>query len=180
MRLFIAIELEQETKEYLSMIQSEIKEKMSKEDKLKFASKEQIHLTLKFLYEVPQDKSEKIKELLGEIEFKPFSSSLNGFGFFPTEKYIRVVWVGLSPEGKIIALQESIEEKLKKLFKKEKDFRPHLTLARASCIKDSLSFINKLKGIKIENKAIAIDSFKLMKSTLTPNGPIYDELQSFS
>ena len=180
MRLFIAANLSEEVKEYLTNIQEQIKEKVHEEDKLMIVAKDQMHLTLKFLDEVQPDKAKKIKELLNEIEFKPFSSNLNGLGFFPTEKYIRVVWVGLSQEEKIIALQETIEEKLKKLFKKDKDFRPHLTLARIKFIKDPELFINKLKNIKIENKAVNIDSFTLMKSTLTSNGVIYDELQSFS
>ena len=180
MRLFVAIELPEEIKEYLADIQSKIKENLSKEDELRFVSKDQMHLTLKFLGEVQPDKVEKINQLLGEASFKPFSPSLGGLGVFPNEEYIRVVWLGLSSEDKIISLQGEIDDKLKKLFPKERDFKPHLTLARVKSIKGPGIFINNLKTVKIENKLINLDSFKLVKSTLTQNGPIYEELQSFS
>ncbi len=179
MRLFIAIELPEEIKEHLAQTQAKIKENLSKEDKFRFVSKDQIHLTLKFLGEVQPDKLENIKELLGKVSFNPFSSNLSELGVFPNESQIRVVWAGLSPEEKIILLQKEIDGKLKKLFPKEKDFKPHLTLARVNSIQDNKSFINNLKTIKIENKTIPIDSFKLVKSTLTANGSIYEELQSF-
>ena len=101
-------------------------------------------------------------------------------GIFPSESYIRVIWVGLKPEKCILDLQKDIDEKLKKLFKKEKNFKSHLTLARVKYIDDKKSFINKLKNIKIDDKKINIDNFKLIKSTLTGKGPIYEDICIFN
>ena len=73
---------------------------------------------------------ETIKESLNNVKFKSFSVHLNDVDVFPNENYIRVIWIGLEPEENILELQKNIDESLKSLFRKEKDFKPHLTLAR--------------------------------------------------
>ena len=176
MRLFIAIEIPEEIKDYIVKIQKNID---ATTNKIKFVNPNQIHLTLKFLGEVQPNIVENIKEELKKITFNPFSVYLDKIGVFPSESYIRVVWVGLNPEDKILDLQKNIDENLKKLFKKEKDFKPHLTLARVKYIEDKKAFVDKLKKMNVENKKIDINSFKLIKSTLTPKGPIYEDLEVF-
>jgi len=128
---------------------------------------------------VQPNNAEIIKKELKKIIFEPFSVCLDKIGVFPSENYIRVVWIGLSPEEPILKLQKDIDEKLKKLFKKEKDFKAHITLARVKFINNKKEFIEKLKKINIENKKIDVNSFKLVKSTLTPNGPVYEALEVF-
>lgn len=176
MRLFIAIELPDDIKECLSKIQEKI---IGPENKIRLVGKEQMHLTLKFLGEVRPHNAEILRKSLKEIAFEPFSVSLDVIGVFPNENYIRVVWFGLKPEDKIMELQKSIDDKLQKLFQKEKGFKAHLTLARVEYIKDKAAFIQKLNGIKVDNKKIEVNNFKLIKSTLTPKGPIYENLEVF-
>ena len=127
MRLFIAIEIPEEIKDYLCGIQQEI---VDSKNKIRLVNKGNMHLTLKFLGEVQTDKVEVLNKNLKEIPFKPFSVVLDAIGVFPSENYIRVVWVGLKPEEPVLELQKNIDEALKKLFKKEKNFKPHLTIAR--------------------------------------------------
>ena len=177
MRLFIAIEIPEDVKEYMVKIQEKVDDTTAK---IRLVKKNQIHLTLKFLGEVQPDKIEDIKKALKKITFNPFSACLDKIGVFPNESYIRVIWIGLEPEEPILELQKDIDENLKKLFKKEKDFKSHLTLARVKYIEDKNNFINKLKTINIENKKIDINCFKLIKSTLTSEGPVYEESEIFS
>lgn len=176
MRLFVAIEIPEDLKEYLSEIQGKIG---INSDKIRFVNKAQIHLTLKFLGEVQPNIAEEIKNNLKKITFDSFSVVLDTLGVFPSENYIRVVWVGLKPEAPILELQENVDEKLKKLFKKEKNFKTHVTLARVKFVNNKEEFIKRLKNITIENKKIEINNFKLVKSTLTLQGPIYDDLEVF-
>ena len=176
MRLFIAIKIPEDIKEYLAKIQENIE---INSNKIRFVKKEQIHLTLKFLGEVQPNIAEEIKNNLKKITFSPFSANLDKIGVFPSESYIRVIWVGLKPEEPILELQKSIDDNLKKLFKKEKNFKGHITLARIKFIEDKKKFIDKLKKIKIKDKKIDINNFKLIKSTLTPQGPVYEELEVF-
>lgn len=137
------------------------------------------HLTLKFLGNVETEKIQKITDAISAIECKKFSVSLDSIGMFPDEKYIRVVWIGLKPEDEIIKLQKLIDGSLRSIFKPEKNFKPHITLARVKSIQNKLSFIDKLKNIKVENKEIHIKNFKLVKSASSPKGAIYEDLEVF-
>lgn len=177
MRLFIAIEIPEDIKECIDEMQKRIDDK---NNKIRFVNKNNVHLTLKFLGEVQPNNLEEIKNNLKKIIFKAFSVVLNGVGVFPNENHILVIWVGLKPEELVLELQKDIDENLKKLFKKEKNFKPHLTLARVKYIDDKESFIDKLKKIKVENKNIRVDSFKLIKSSLTRQRPIYEVIDTFS
>ena len=175
MRLFIAIDFN-ELKDYFIELQSKIDKSLAK---LKEVSA--FHLTLKFLGEINDDKVELIKEKLKEIKFTPFSLTLDQIGVFPSENYIRIIWMGVKPTEEVIKLQESIENALKKFnFKKDFKFHPHITLARVKFVKDKEKFIKNLKDIKVEEKGVEVRDFRLIKSTLKPEGPVYEDLEVHS
>ena len=176
MRLFIAFDVPDDAKEYMAKVQGKIGDDLAE---IRWVKKEQIHLTLKFLGEVQPDIATKIREELGKIKFNPFMVYLGSIGVFPSEDYIRVVWVGLEPENRIIGLQRSIDEKLRELFKKEKDFKAHITLGRVKYVGNKEQFFSKLKSIKAEKKSFRVDSFKLMKSTLEREWPVYEVVEEF-
>ncbi|MCH8003527.1 MAG: RNA 2',3'-cyclic phosphodiesterase [Nanoarchaeota archaeon] len=178
MRLFVAVEISDDIKNYLGKIQEEFIDNHS--NKIGLVNVNNIHLTLKFLGEVQPNNVEIVKKDLKKITFNKFSVYLDKIGVFPSENCIRVVWVGLKPEDPILGLQKDIDDRLKKLFKKEKNFKAHITLARVKFIEDKKQFINELKKIKVENKNIKVDSFKLVKSSLTGQGPIYEDIDIFS
>ena len=173
MRLFIAIDFN-ELRDYFV----ELQKLLPKNAKLSLTKT--FHLTLKFLGEVQPDNADRIVDTLKNIRFESFSVHLDSIGIFPTENYIRVVWVGLKPEEKILELQKNIDESLKELFKKEKDFKAHITLARVKYPENKKQFLEQLKKIKIERKKIEIKDFRLVKSTLTPKGPVYEDLGVFN
>ena len=121
MRLFIAIDFN-ELKEYFIGLQRQLP------SSAKISIVKSFHLTLKFLGDVQPNKADEIIDSLKSIKFRPFPVFPDSIGIFPTENYIRVVWVGLKPQVEIIELQKQVDESLIKLFKKEKDFEPHITL----------------------------------------------------
>ena len=177
MRLFIAIDIPEEIKEYISIIQNQLNDNSSK---IRLVTKQQMHLTLKFLGEVQPNKAKETIEALKQVKFKKFDFSLDCVGVFPNTNNTRVVWLGLKPEDGIINLQKDIDKKLEKLFDKERGFKPHITLCRVKHIEDKEAFLEMIKEIKIEHKKINVVNFKLIKSTLMRNGPIYEELKIFS
>lgn len=172
MRLFIAIDFNQ-LKDYFIGLQNQL----PKNARLSFVKS--FHLTLKFLGEVTPNKADEIIEILKKIKFKKFDVFLDSIGIFPTENYIRVVWIGLEPEEKVVELQKQIDDSLKKFFKKEKDFKAHITLARVKHPENKKEFVEKVRNIKVENKKFEVNDFRLVKSTLTPKGPIYEDLKIF-
>ena len=176
MRLFIAFDVPDEVKEYMAKVQNIIGNNLAE---VRWVKKEQMHLTLKFLGEVQPNRTEKIKDELRKIKFNPFTVHLDSMGVFPSEDYVRVVWVGLEPEDRAIELQRSIDEKLQQLFKKEKDFKAHITLGRIKYVENKEDFLNKLKKVNVEKRRFNVDNFKLMKSTLTRQGPVYEVVEEF-
>ena len=177
MRVFIAINIPEEIKDYFKIIQ----EMIDKENvKIRLAHKGQMHLTLKFLGEVQPDMVKKVCEELKNIKFQSFPVYLDSIGIFSSKKYIRVIWIGLRPEEEIIKIQKNIDDILNKCFKREKDFEPHLTLARVKFVEDKEKFVRGLKNIKIKRKKFEINNFKLVKSILTKKGAIYEDIAIFN
>ena len=172
MRLFIAIDFN-ELGGYFVELQQSLPENA------RLSLVKSFHLTLKFLGEVQPNKTDEVIKILKTIKFESFFVYLDSVGIFPTENYIRVVWIGLQPEDKVLELQKQIDESLRLFFKKEKDFKAHITLARVKYPEDKKGFVEHLKKIKVENKKIEVKDFMLVKSTLTPKGPIYEDLAVF-
>lgn len=172
MRAFIAIDLPEEAKEELRKVQKFLKGG-------KFSLTKDFHITLKFLGELTPDKAEVIKEKLSPIKFASFQMRLSTAGVFPGSSNIRVVWVGAIPEEEIKKLQEQIDESLKEFFPKEKDFKSHITIARVKFVDNKKELIDSINNIKIEKIKFNVENFKLKKSTLTREGPVYEDIAVF-
>ena len=173
MRLFIAIDFD-ELRDYFIELQKLLPANA------RLSLTKTFHLTLKFLGEVQPDKIKAIVNNLKKVKFGKFSVHLNSIGIFPTENYIRVVWIGLKPEDRIIEMQKQVDESLKQFFKKERDFKAHITIARVKYPEDKKSFVEQIKRIKVESKKIVVKDFRLVKSTLSEEGPVYEDLAVFN
>ena len=176
MRLFIAVELSPALKNYILKVQNSIDGEFSR---VKFVRKEQMHLTLKFLGDIQPKNIEGIIEELKKIKFESFATYLDSVGVFPDEDRARVLWIGLKPEENVISLQKDIDEKLGKMFWKEKDFKPHITIGRIKFIHKKNEFLKRIEEIKIEDMKMEVNEFGLIKSTLTLRGPEYEILKLF-
>jgi len=174
MRLFIAVDFK-ELREFFENLQKQIPNEIAK-----FKLTNSYHLTLKFFGEVEDNKVDLIKENLKKIKIGLSSVTLDKIGFFPSEDYINVVWVGFRDNKGIINLQQQVDSSLKESFKKDNGFYPHITLARVKFVKDKEKFVETLKNIKVEEKTFEIKNIKLIKSTLKPEGPVYEDLGVFS
>ncbi len=167
MRLFIAFDVSK-AKESILAAQKQLTE-------AKLTLTKSFHLTLKFLGEVTPAKAEEIKQKLATVQFKPFKAHLNGTGVFPNENLIRVVWVGIEPSDTICELQNKIEEALG--GEKEKDFKPHITLARVKS--SDKKFAEKIKKLKVEPASFEVKEFKLIESKLETEGPVYTDVARY-
>jgi RNA 2',3'-cyclic 3'-phosphodiesterase len=174
MRLFIAFDVPEDVRKILESVQ----------DKIKFSGKatkaKEFHLTLKFLGEVEESKLTSLIDSLSTVKFSPFEARLGSIGAFPSRSKASVIWVGLEPHGAIGALQEQVDTATRKLgFVMDKEFHPHLTLARIKSIENRKEFENMLNSLKAPEGAFKVSSFNLIKSTLTAEGPVYEVLRDF-
>lgn len=168
-RCFISIDIPKEVKEKIAEIQ--LPGFFGKKIKL-----ENLHLTLKFLGEIEEDKIEEVKKRLGEIKFEKLNCEIDSVGFF-SPRFVRIIWVHLKGCEN---LQREIDEKLKGLFEKEDKFMSHITIARVKSLRDKKKFLERLEKIKIPRMEFVIDRFLLKKSVLTPEGPVYEILDVFN
>jgi len=177
LRGFIALETKIPKK--ISNFQNEI---IKTGANIKLVKPENMHLTIKFLGETEELQINNIEEIIKKaiIGVKPFKIKLKGTGAFPNHDYIKIIWIGIENGEIIKTIAEKINNDLSKIgFKKDKkNFSPHLTIGRVKTAK------NKEKIIKIldKNKDIffseqEINTIKLIKSKLTPKGPIYTTLK---
>ena len=173
MRLFIGIDLDSKIKEELSKIIENLKK--IKLD-AKWVKKENLHLSLKFLGEVSEDKLEKIKEIILKVSknLNPIEISTQNFGFFPNQNYPRVFFIGTDKEEELKKVASSLEDELEKIgFEKEDRFKSHITLARFRSLKNIDLLKKELKNIDISLR-FNFTEICLFKSTLTSDSPIYE------
>ena len=97
---------------------------------------ENVHLTLKFLGDVPEDDLGHIAEALEQLRLRygPFEAELSGFGAFPSARRARILWAGIGEGSEPLrALAGDVEASLERLGFEREDrvYVPHLTLGRA-------------------------------------------------
>ena len=154
------------------------------DDSWKWTRAENLHVTLKFLGEVAQDKVPAAVEILRGVpaEF-PIPLRFQTLGFFPNERRPRVLWVGLDSSQSLSNLAMAIDESLAALgvAREERDFSPHLTLARAKEGTPALKLREAIaNGVLRGFGEMNATSFHLIGSKLKSTGAEYTTLASFS
>jgi 2'-5' RNA ligase len=182
-RSFIAIELPQEVRSALRRLQAELT--LPQYSFVKCVTPEGIHITLKFLGNIPP---QKVAEITGVMEqasqgVSPFQLQIIEVGAFPNIRQPRVLWVGIKGEvDKLVDWQQRIDNGLVPMgFTKEaRPFTPHLTLARLreNCSPgDTLRFGEMLASSHVEvDYNFTVTSLNLMRSQLFPTGAVYSRL----
>jgi len=179
-RAFVAIELSDEARKGLARLRRELERK--EHGFVKWVDPQGIHLTLKFLGNIPSKRIPEITQALEKVAGAtgPFHLEIAGLGAFPNLKQVRVFWVGIRGEvDKLSRLQQSIESALAALgfAEEERPFVPHLTLARvregASPL-ERRNFGELVASTVFEDKyPVEVEAISLMRSQLTPAGAIY-------
>lgn len=182
MRTFIAIDLTQNLKKTLSQLTDQFRNQSAA---IKWVKESGMHLTLKFLGDIPEVRTSEVKSILAKIcnLYQRFILKLIGTGTFPPgEKNPRVIWIGIEDAEPLIALQSQIETELhKKGFPKEtRAFHPHLTLGR---IKGGGNFGNVLSELdRLKDSSFGqmnVEEISFFRSTLKPSGAEHTVLSTF-
>ncbi len=128
MRLFAAVAIPGPVRNDIIAIQRELKP-LALGD-VRWTNPEQLHLTLKFLGNVPSASIEAVKNVLTEAcaGVRPFLLRAKGIGFFPNARSPRVIWVGFEDSENILAgLQSRVERSLAPFAEKPgtREISPH-------------------------------------------------------
>jgi RNA 2',3'-cyclic 3'-phosphodiesterase len=180
MRLFVAIKLPEQIEMKLEELQHQFKP-FARD--AKWVNPSGIHLTIKFLGEVKEERLPEIEKALAECsqEFGPITIEVSGCGFFPNERRPAVFWVGVIADS-LKPLQQSMEEKfvLQGFEKENREYSPHLTLARFRDPHGRLPLVhetNKKKNSKFGD--FIASEFHLFQSVLKRSGAEYTILKTF-
>jgi len=136
-----------------------------------------MHLTLKFLGEIPLKLVEKTRESLRHVRFKPFEAMITRAGVF-NEKLIRIIWLALGSDD-VMNLQKQVDDSLEDDFEREARFMGHITIIRVNHVKDKEGLLRYLQETKLPGAKDMINSFSLIRSTLTPKGPVYEVIERY-
>ena len=172
-RAFIALELPGEIKDRLKGVQEKLRGGSAR---LTFVEPALIHITLKFLGEVAEKDLPQVSAVLRSVSFLPFHVTA-GTVTVNNPKRPHTVWCTVNDGGAGKKLSHLVEEVLAPLgFEQEvRGFTPHATLARVKVSDPSLfTILRALEGTSYGD--CMIHGMKLKKSTLTPRGPLYEDL----
>jgi len=176
LRLFVALNVPSQVRQALWQVMAPVRERGLP---VKWVRPEGIHVTLKFLGDVPDERDAELSAALGRAAAgaRALALALGGFGVFPDFARPRVIWVGITAEPALEILQHRVEQEFEPLgFPTEaRPFRPHLTLGRAGREARPRDFtgLEAALGALQFAETLVIESVDLMQSTLQSGGAVY-------
>ena len=166
-RLFVALEIPESVRTRLTLLQGGV-------PGAKWASEEQMHLTLRFIGEVDENVAHDIDDALAGIRAPAFALELAGVGEFGG-KNPRALWAGVRPNEALLHLQKKVETAIQRLGlpAEERKFSAHVTLARlrASPREKVVQFLTH--HALFASGPFQVDHFVLFSSHLGSGGSVY-------
>lgn len=184
-RSFIAIDLPAGVRTELTSLEEKLKAR--RHPFVKWVDPESMHLTLKFLGNVAVDSIPQLVDVMFGVAtaHSPFRLELAGAGAFPNWQRPQVVWVGVGGElDKLNGLHTELESALSPLGypPESRSFSGHLTLGRLrdrATPDERRRFGEFAQSVQLATApSFEVNAIRLMKSQLTPAGPVYSELAS--
>jgi 2'-5' RNA ligase len=174
-RLFVAIPLPDDVRARLVSLCSGVRD-------AHWVRPENLHLTLRFIGEVPEPELDDIADALGRLRARQFPMTVSGVGHFESRRQVRALWAGIEPSAALIDLQARIESALVRtgLAPEGRRFSPHITLARMKRAKPAAVRPWLEANGYFRSNPIAVASFVLFASYLGQGGAVYQPVETFA
>jgi 2'-5' RNA ligase len=168
-RLFVAIVLPESTKQFLVDLDPNIRG-------VRWTDATQMHLTLAFFGDVPEDVDLALREKLSAIQFGAFFLPITGAGTFPPKGPPKIIWIGVGRgHPHLFQVHKRVQEAALAagLEPELRPWHPHITIAR--CRDVAPQSIRKFlqSNVDLDAGMIRVEAFHLYSSKLTPAGPIH-------
>jgi len=180
MRVFVAMDLSDTVRSAISRFCDKLRPLCPN---VKWVRVEGMHVTLKFIGEAKEPVISQIPAALATIKSRePAVMRFHGTGFFPSAKRPRVLWIGIAASPNLPAIAADIEHSLQPLGvqSEDRDFKPHLTLARFESPRGLDALHGELQSAgDADFGVVRTTEFHLYRSELQRGGARYTRLQSF-
>ncbi len=175
MRLFVAIEFSSNVRSALAKVQSRLEASCGG---VRWIPPRQIHLTVKFLGDVPDANVEAVSRALADatVDAEPFDMELVGCGCFPPKGSVRIVWTGVNEEsGRLHRNVEAVEREMARLgyAKERRAYSPHVTIGRVRRDDSGGAIRSAAENCNLDAVGQPVSSMTLMSSVLSSKGPTY-------
>jgi RNA 2',3'-cyclic 3'-phosphodiesterase len=179
MRLFTAIDLPSEILLRLERLLSALRP----EAFIKWSPLDNLHVTTKFIGEWPEPRVSELHDTLRKATRRQaFEVGLQQLGWFPNDRSPRVLWLGVEGGKELAGLAAEIDTALAPLgiAKEERDFTPHLTLARIKSPVPLSNLRRKVQEMQPANLgSFPVSHFSLFRSRPGTNASIYEKLGDY-
>jgi 2'-5' RNA ligase len=168
-RLFVAIDLPESTRQLLAALDPHVRG-------VRWTDPAQMHLTLSFFGEVPDETDPALREKLSAIEFGAFFLPIIGVGTFSAKGAPKIVWIGVGKgHPHLFQIHKRVQEAAlgAGLDPELRQWHAHITIARCKGV-SAQSLRNFLKtNAAFDAGMIYVEAFYLYSSKLTAAGPIH-------
>lgn len=180
-RAFLALTLPEPAVDSAAEALDELRSRLGTAD-VKWVESGNLHITLRFFGNLGPEDLARGRNLVRELDgcFEAVDSGWTALGVFPSERRVQVVWLGLKDaDGRLVGLAREVNQRLIRdgFGRPDKPFRGHVTLGRVRRGR-RVSWARISDRLTIPAAAFSISTIALMKSTLTPRGPVYTPLET--
>jgi 2'-5' RNA ligase len=186
LRLFIAIRLPDEIQAAIEKAQTRLRSSL-RQSSVGWTRREQLHLTLRFLGNV---EAHRVEGLIAAsrsacCDFASLALRVEEVGFFPNDRFPRVIWAGVRDSGQQLGLlQTAVQTATQEFCSEPPDhrFQGHVTLGRIKDLKRSETATLVRAASALANErfgAWTATGIELMRSELSSSGAEHERLASF-
>jgi 2'-5' RNA ligase len=150
-----------------------------KETSLRWIPTTNYHVTLVFLGNTHNEDIPQIETTMAEVASRhsPFNIKIRDISAFPTLTQARVIYLGVQRSQNLLDLQSDLESALLPPEKSERDYSPHLTLARLRNPKSCRDLLSPFSHVDLGKQRVS--SILLFNSVLANGYPVYERLSQF-
>jgi 2'-5' RNA ligase len=183
MRLFTAIELGADVCARAAALVDTLRRRAAAsapQAKITWVAPHRMHLTLRFIGEVDDQRAESILAALrAPVTIEPFDVRWERLGSFPPRGAPRVLWAGVaSGHAELARAERAVSERLAAVGipPEDRSYSPHLTLARVR-EPAGLKAAPLFEGLDGTLGETRVNAITLFRSHLSPKGPTYIAMQ---
>jgi 2'-5' RNA ligase len=184
MRLFLAADIDNETRQQLAAAQATLRsvlEQAPVAPRVAWVNTAIAHVTLRFLGETTEENAARLQAALANLTVQPLWVTWGTIGTFGGRRHPKTIWVGpTSGLDRFTHLAQAIDRCVDSVVGagRSQPFAPHLTLGRTRERGRGVDWARALEAVRLTPTSTQIIEVTLYQSRLSSKGPTYTALSS--